>query len=751
MNMHSRSSAHAYVSIRTGGVRAFNTPRGAGSVIFVDISTGGDLDRIRELPSTVLREPRAHLLFRTATDDTEEQLKTILGRWDLAMPAWLLAHPLGRPAEVTRLDELGGEIVPDLAAARAIELEALLEWGKALWRPEAYHYRLPSGEHAAEFVKVSDSIRAPRDARVLATWLLELMRPQTGIVVDTGTLTPVIEAVQRMMVEAGQDPGPVAVLDQYPRTSIDVDTAVEHAAGDSGKVVALVSVNSSGAVRDRIAQAINRQEASLDEPRIVVMVDKHEPPAHGSISTWSPLPGEEPLLRPGSTNQELCPLCRDSKRARIIAINPYTFDGMTPGQPRPIMPSIADASANSGLWEVCSGHDAIAVESRSAAPTVPALRPTGPMPIRVRLAELIGKDDFRELARSGLQAAIERADPAYRSEADLVLVPQHEMDWAGFAEFWSEIAPLLAPGREPLGFSIEGDGLGTEALERLAEANVVTIFALGVVSGWSLQKALISVQHAHPLHDLDLQGVVLHARPPNGREWETLRNSFGSFLHAGFTSILPDRSPLKEELGLLKNLDRSGLSPGAVELSEQRIRLCNGESEPDKLPASLFYGVDREAELSRNSFYGQRLHARSVYAAVGSAMARARDRDAGRSAPEFRVFDLAGISRSYYDKLILASIFRWLHPHESWWGWQSPEVERVVATLLERADAQDEVVLVPELLLACAQGKVHERAVDTIFARADQVATGAEPAVAAAVELTRALAERSLKSDSEAD
>lgn len=743
--MHSRSSAHAYVSIRTAGVRAFNTPRGAGSVIFVDISTGGDLDRIRELPSTVLREPRAHLLFRTATADSREQLETILGRWDLAMPAWLLAHPLGKPAAVTRLDQLGGQIVPDLAAARAIELEALLEWGKALWRPESYHYRLPSGEHAAEFVKVSDAIRAPRDARVLATWLLELMRPQTGIVVDTGTLTSVVEAVQRMMVEAGADPGPVAVLDQYPRTSIDVDTAVEHAAGDSGKVVALVSVNSSGAVRDRIAQAISRQEASLDDPRIVVMVDKHEPPAGSWISTWSPLPGEQPLLKAGSTNHELCPLCNSSKRARIISINPYTFDGMTPGQPRPIMPSIADASANSGLWEVCSGHDAIAVESRSAAPTVPALRPTGPMPIRVRLAELVGKEDFRRLARAGLQSALERADPPYRNEVDLVLVPQHEMDWAGFGEFWSEIGSLLAPDQEPLGFSIEGDGLGEEAMDRLADANLVTIFALGVVSGWSLQKALISVQHAHPRHDLDLQGVVLHSRPPNGREWETLQNSFGSHLHAGFTSILPDRSPLKEELSLLKNLDRSGLSSEAVELSEQRIRLCNGESEPDKMPASLFYGADREAELSRNSFYGQRLHARSVYAAVGSAMARARDRDTGRSAPEFRVFDLAGISRSYYDKLILASIFRWLHPHESWWGWQSPEAERVISTLLERADAEDEVVLVPELLLACAQGKVHERAVDTIFARADQVATGAEPAVGAAIELTRALAERSLK------
>ena len=742
--MRSRSSAHAYVSIRTAGVRTYNTPRGNGSVIFVDISTGGQLDRIRELPPTVLREPRAQLLFRTAAEDTEEELKSILSRWDLRLPASLLNHPLGAPAEACRLDDLGGDATPDLAAARAIELEALLEWGKALWRPKRYHYRLPSGEHAPEFVKVSDAIRSPRDARVLATWLLEWVRPHTGVVVDTGTLTPVVEAVQRMMVERDQTPGPVAVLDQYPRTSVDVDTAVEHAAGDAGRVIALISVNSSGAVRDRIDQAIARQEASLDQPSMVVMVDKHEPPSMGRISTWSPLPGEEPLLSGGAINKEECQLCRSSDRARVIAINPYTFDGMTPGQPRPIMPSIADASENSQLWEVCSEHSAIAVESRSVVP-VPALRASGPMPMRLRLSELIGKENFRRLACERLASALKENGAGFQRDGDLVLVPEHEMEWEGFDDFWEEISAVLAPDQQPLGFSIEEEGLSEEVMKRLGEAQVVTIFALGTVSGWSLQKALISVQHAHPRHDLELQGVVLHARPANGREWETLQNSFGSTLFAGFLSILPDRSPLKEELALLKTLDRSKLSSAAAELSEQRIRLCNGESEPDRQPASLFYGADRDAQLSRNSFFGQRLYARPVYTAVASAMARARDRHAERAAPEFRVFDLAGIARSYYDKLILAAIFRWLHPHESWWGWQSPEVERVITTLLERADAEDEVVLIPELLLACAQGKVHEAAVDTIFARATQVATGASSEIAAAIELTRALASRSLE------
>jgi hypothetical protein len=737
--MQSHSSPHAYVSIRSGGVRSYNVPRGRGSVVFVDLSSGAEAERIRELPPTVLREPRAKLLFRLAEPGGEAALEAILERWDLPMEAALLTHPLG---EAPAVQALGGGTASDVdvAAARAIELEALLEWGKAIWRPQRYHFRLPSGEHAPEFAKLSDAIRAPRDARVLASWLLEWAYPYTGFVVDTGTLTPVIEAVQRMMVEGGREPGAVAVLDQYPRNSVDVDTAVEVAAGDHGRVVALISVNSSGAVRDRLLRAIERQRESLVEPRVVVMLDKQPARDRPGISTWSPLPGEEALLRGGVLGRDECEYCLSAKRARIIPINPYTFDGMLPGQVVPIMPSVTDARANWRLWEACSQRNAIAVESRSVAP-VPALRASGLMPVRLKIDELIAEPEFRTLAAERLGEIIREAGEDYRNDSDLVLVPAHELAGEGFSDLWAEVGQRVAPDCEPLGFSIEENDFDERVTARLAEARMVTIFALGAVSGWSLQKALVGVQHAHPEHDLEIQGLVLHARPAGGREWETLENSFGHALFAGFYSILPDRSPLAEEKALLQNLDRSRLSDAARALFEQRLRLCNGEGEPGGQPAELFYGAAADAELTRNSIFGQRLDARAVYAAVAAAMARARER-AEAPAPEFRVFDLAGIARSYYDPLILAAMLRWLYAHESWWGWRSIEAERLIAALLERAPAEDQEILVPELLLAYAQGKVHMAALETILARAEQLQRGAEPRLAAAIELTRALADR---------
>lgn len=737
--MRSHPSPHSYVSIRSGGVRSYGVPRGRGSVVFVDLSSAAQAERIRELPPTVLREPRAKLLFRLADDTGTEELEAILERWALPMQAALLTHPLGEAPALRALD--GGEVPGvDVAAARAIELEALLEWGKAIWRPQRYHFRLPSGEHAPEFAKLADAIRAPRDARVIASWLLEWVHPGTGFVIDTGTLTPVIEAVQRMMVEADHEPGPVAVLDRYPRNSVDVDAAVEMAAGDDGRVVALVSVNSSGAVRDRLLRAIERQRESLENPLIVVMLDKQAAPDREEILTWSPLPGEEPLLRGGAIGEEECEDCRSAKRARIIPINPYTFDGMLPGQLVPIMPSVADARANWRLWEACSQHGAIAVESRSVAP-VPALRSSGLMSIRLRVDELITDPSFRTLAAERLAETVETAGESFRRDSDLVLVPGHELACDGFADFWAEVRERVAPGCEPLGFSIEQEDFDEQVNARLAAADVVTVFAVGAVSGWSLQRALVGIQHAHRDHDLELQGLVLHARPATAREWETLQNSYGQTLFAGFHSIIPDCSPLAEEKTLLLNLDPARLSGQAKDLFEQRLRLCNGESEPDGQPAALFYGAGTETELTRNSIFGQRLDARAVYSAVAAAMARARAAD-NAPAPEFRVFDLAGIGRSYYDPLILAAVLRWLNAHESWWGWRAIEAQRLIGALLERAPAEDQEVLIPELLLAYAQGKVPTAAMETILTRAEQMQFGAEPGLAAAIELTRALADR---------
>jgi hypothetical protein len=231
-----------------------------------------------------------------------------------------------------------------------------------------------------------------------------------------------------------------------------------------------------------------------------------------------------------------------------------------------------------------------------------------------------------------------------------------------------------------------------------------------------------------------LQGLVLHARLPTSRQWQTLCNSFDRCLHAGWIFFLPESSPLREEEKSLKRLSGTAYEGEAGRFLEQRLRLCAGEVIGEK-PA-LFWGSAPAAELTQNSIFGQKLDARTTFSAVGAAMARGRI-DHDRRTPEVRVFDLAGMLHSYYDPLIISSFFRWLGPYESWWGWKAEEAERIMSRLFGRVGDDDEAlsVLIPELLLAAGQGKVHDAALDVLVAQAEVLRARARPEAEAAIAI----------------
>jgi hypothetical protein len=747
----SGTQSGAYVAVRAQRTRDHGRCLGPGSFLFVDNALADDPSALRRIPASALRHHRATLLVRAnrprradidAPPRSEgERLGEVIARWGLEMPVGLLHQPVGKEPWI---ETIQGEPEVDLAEARAIELEALLEWNRAVWKPADYHYRLPSGEHAEGFIKLTDAIREPRDAEVLASWLMPHMRDGVGFVLDTGTLTPVYEAAAR---RAGLIDVPVAVLEHYPRTFVDVHDAFEQAAGGEGRVLAILSVNSSGSVRDRIVAAM-REITGLVDPQLVVMVDKERPAERLElIETWLPLPGHDPLIRRGAPARETCELCSDPKRSRLIPINPFTFDGTSQGEMAPIMPSTRDAQANWRLWQASAeAGGAVAVEGRSANPSAIARPSSHPMAVRLDVETLLGSDDFRELVRSrvglvgdGFGAAddpltaVRFTHLPFRPCADLVLVPEHEYELDEFPAFWQALGPSFAPDAELAPFPVEGD-FGADLEAKIESAKEILIFALGSVSGHSLQRALFAVQRSPHRDRYGLQGFVLHARLPTLREWETLCNSFDRCLHAGWIFFLPDSSPLRQEEKLLKRLDTAAYAGAREEFLVGRLRLCAGEVTGHK-PA-LFWGSGADARLTQNSIYGQELDARTTFAAVGAAMARARA-DFDRATPQPRVFDLAGMLRSYYDPLIIASFFRWLGPYEAWWGWKAEDARRTIDGIFGRVgdDRGALSVIVPELLLARAQGKVHDAAAEVILAEADRLTAWADEELAAAVAI----------------
>jgi len=204
----------------------------------------------------------------------------------------------------------------------------------------------------------------------------------------------------------------------------------------------------------------------------------------------------------------------------------------------------------------------------------------------------------------------------------------------------------------------------------------------------------------------------MHARPATRRELEAIGNSYGrvgkqSELRMGWTSILPDRSPLREEQILLRTVEPSSLSAAGKEFHEIRSQLCGGGYVAERAP--VLWGSTQQSHLTPNAIYGHDLDAVTTYVAVGSAMAAALGAP-GKMTPELRVFEMAAIARSYYDPLILGSMLRWMRPHETFWGWTAQEAQTTALHILDRAESFGRSILIPEMLLATAQGKVTREA-----------------------------------------
>ena len=695
-------------------------------MVFVDLDRGADLEVLRNVNPRILDEERVPVLIRAELDGEDrrefvERAARMFERWGLKQAIAFVEQPVGAEP---RLIPILGPAIDDQDAARLLcharlaELHALLDWGKAIWRPKSYHYLLPSGEHAGEYIKLSDAIREPRDAEVLASWLNRSLTDRMGFVIDTGVLNPVVLALVRNLEKAGMRANPVAVLDQYPRTSADVHAAINLASGNEGNVLVLLSISSSGAVLDRLYTALHREKATLRTTRLEVLIRKTNNvlPDDLEVEVWSPLPGEGALVEEGTT-QETCELCRSSKRARLCPISPRTLDEMLPSQLRMSSPSVTNALATREYWEIADQADAVRVEAHPNS-AIGIHRPKLPMPIAVRLEEMLPGSELpiRFAKRIGeLQAAGLSPDP------DVVLVPEHERQFADYDGFWERIRPTLAPSCEqPVTFKASQKGLDPQAKEAVEGAGQVLVFCLGSVSGVLLQRGLLAVQSARRSGEYGLQGLVMHARPATAREWEGLTNAYGvdderrEQLFVGWKTLLPDRSPLQEELSLLQDLDESELDQELMEFRDERVRLCGGGSGTERPP--LFWGSRSDDRLTPNAIFGERLSARAAYAAVGAAMEGARATKAEGASPEYRVFELPAIFRSYYDPMLVAALLRWVRPHEAWWGWQWFDADRAVTHLVERMPRELRRIVLAELLLAAGQGKIGPSAIPNLRA-----------------------------------
>ena len=609
-----------------------------------------------------------------------------------------------------------------LARARAIEMDAFLKWGHALWHPVTYHYVLPSGKHASTFVRLADAFQDERAAAALATWLYGTLDPEarTTVVMDIGTLMPVVgelrRAAERHRFAAGSSAGigKVHSLDRYPSTSLGLHTSLLRTPPES-PVLGLMSVSDSGGFAERLSNALFARGAPT--VRIEQFVSRQQASA-AAIPQDPPPIVQAPWLgldEPESTEPDgqPCRLCQKERTARRVTINPRAMSALVLPEPDLIVPDIFDARRNASVWEAYSRapDDAVNLVGPTETPTPPLsvrareelilfepalLVKTSPATlIEDRLAEF---EDYPLRKRDDkMRGHVQRTRNLVALRAPVVIYDTRERDlftddeWQAFTEALDEHD--FASGDADWIAYTPGSALVAPERPLSADSLGVLILVLGARTGLTCQRMFLTARRQWP--NANFRCLVLHAHPEDDRLWASIRNNLTDSegdkrLLALWLSHIPNWSPLVTERDTYRAAQQQG-----IRTPELQERLAEVESGP--APGHALLGRD-SPQLLPSSYFGETLGSRETLCAVGSAMQSARIRKRQQGAPYWARFDLRRVLRSYFDGLIHACILRWCEPQEAWWGPDSSDC----CDLLQQLEGQDFDfdLLLPELLLA---------------------------------------------------
>ena len=651
-----------------------------------------------------------------------------------------------------------------LAMAREIELSALLKRGNAVWKPPSYHFRLPSGEHTDTFIRIAEAIRQPQDAYVLTCWLTENLKSGAGIVVDTGGLTPLLIQIESFLARFGFEIGPSVVLNEYPAGRAAVRSTLERALTiQANAITAVMSVSATGGLQRTMLDELDRlvridgTEYSFD-----VLVDRSklsEKIASGvsnlenRSNIWLSLNDSAETTSSGS-----CEWCSSAEKAQLVAVDPRSYGATALPLPKLVMPNVDFAIAGQHFWERAGKFGARSIEVKPHPKSMAARGKRMVMPVRPIFEVLCQKDGLEEMVRERYE---ELAGEIDFLNTGLVIALDQDLATSNLPEFAGEGQVNL---QESLRVVLTGVGIGhsvpvVSVSDLKADSGhaktsdprkSILLFSWGSVTGVSLRRMKVAV--AEVLSNLGIErtvnALVFHGRASNPSEWSAQENQFRpGMLMRLWESCYPWASPLREELQLLDRTDLKSdqLSPPGKNFLKKRrgflgqhgtFATKDDDWSPrfnlggdNAHPEHVFWGMSRnnvhQKKVRGRSLYGSDLDCLSAYAAMGSVIHYTRQIEQPEAAPRWVMFDLGRIVRSYFDAVIICSILRWLQPGELWWAMDRDEPEAVSASvqfLLDQTEDRPELVLlVPELLLAAAQGKVPKAGHNIILEKGKQL------------------------------
>ena len=414
----------------------------------------------------------------------------------------------------------------------------------------------------APSVRIADAFRDHRAPAALATWLRAHISADTVLVIDSGTLMPIVQQLDITMTNAffaGRTPrnrlADILALDAYPRTRFEYLRRFESLA--DMEVLALLSVNSTDRtyrmLRDTLQETVDsgRWRAECLVTRIGEAAASLPPPdSRGRQDPWYSLGDQTADWR----NASGCELCRNPGTARLVQVDPVSFAAMVLPDPMRIMPHTATGRRNAPLWNCYqrrrSSTDQVAgvqlvAREVTAQRSAPRLRSTDAGHVQFEATLLLTPSLDEEI------------DPIDRQ----VGVLQNLSNSRQVPSKVSRTLTSLREGKPTIAVCDTGDLAvlgGTldnaeRARERMLEAvktvcptirsladieelsssdlsghTSLLLVVAGLRTGVTLQRLVVSAQDYYREREDEplMYGLILHAHPPDLQAWHSLQNTF---------------------------------------------------------------------------------------------------------------------------------------------------------------------------------------------------------------------------------
>jgi hypothetical protein len=301
------------------------------TVLYVPVEHRANLstldNQLHRLPSSLRRsadlvvlrthapEAQALLTDETLTDKIAHRLE---GR-----PVALLTFANGSIRFVTLTSDApqDSQLRVITMALRHSELTALARQpGVYLGSGPSHHYEGPNGLHYASFLRVGTALQSLDALDALTFWLLPFLASETTLILDSGSILSLGLNVVRYLADCGYTNEfrvrAIDYLRSYAEPAQAVLQRLRLAENQSpGAALAIVSVTSTGALRERLLPAL--QSAGFAQTNCVSLYASSAGTANDS-SVFCRLPET-----PGRYQPSDCALCKN--KSAVVRIDPRTY------------------------------------------------------------------------------------------------------------------------------------------------------------------------------------------------------------------------------------------------------------------------------------------------------------------------------------------------------------------------------------------------------------------------------------------